>query len=291
MAAVPYVELTGEEWRVRSGRGPGEVDPITADHRPLADLVADLVADRVTRPQPGHGPTVVVGVTGGVAVGKSVTAAALGRTLEGDHGLRSEVVATDGFLLPNRVLAERGLAERKGYPESYDHVRLVAFLEAVTAGTTAEAPRYDHDRYDVRTDGAQVVDHPEVLVVEGLNVLQPPPPPLPSLAPFDRRRARRSVADFLDLSVYVDADEADLHAWFLARFRALRAAAAGNPDSFFAGFDGLSTEEFDAIGDAVWFGVNRPNLVEHVAPTRERADVVLEKAADHTVRRAVVRRG
>jgi len=312
------VELTGEQWLERAGADPAppgaEAEPrpaqvtdgiaihdpdrsapdLAASHRPLAGLVASLVAVHDARRQavtrftgPALGPTpYVVGVTGAVAAGKSVTAHVLAATLTAAHGVRAEVVSTDGFLFDNGELEARGLSDRKGYPESYDHLGLISFLETVKAGRAAGAPVYDHDRYDVIDGRTQLVDRPDVLVLEGLNVLQPAPPPPDG--PADRR-AGLLVSDFVDFAVYVDADEDDLLAWFLLRLQALRAAAAGDPSSFFAAFEGLSDDAFAAAGRAVWAGVNRPNLVDHIAPTRDRADLVMEKARDHSVRRVVVR--
>jgi len=252
---------------------PATLAAVLADHRPLAGLIASRVG------APGHPrPTFVVGIAGAVAAGKSLTAQVLAALLTAGDGPRPDVVSTDGFLYPNQELAKQGLTNRKGFPESYDRSRLVAFLSAVRAGHVAEAPRYDHDRYDVVAGRCQLVDRPEVLIVEGVNVLQADP-----VGP--------TVSDFLDFSIYLDADEVDLHRWFLARMRALRASSAGDPGSFFAGFATFSDDEFSAIGDAVWTSINRPNLVDHIAPTRARADLVLEKASDHTVRRVVLERG
>ena len=293
------VELTGDQWRAGAAgppfdlrpADPGAIGPVAdhlastgvvlpaatlaavvADHRPLAGLVAGRFS------APGHQhPTLVVGIAGAVAAGKSLTAQVLAALLTAGDGPRTDVVSTDGFLYPNQELAKRGLTERKGFPESYDQARLVAFLSAVRSGHVAEAPLYDHDRYDVVAGRVQLVDRPEVLIVEGVNVLQAAPP-------------GPAVSDFVDLSVYIDADETDLHRWFLIRMRALRAASTGDPSSFFAGFAGFSDNEFSAIGDAVWTSINRPNLVDHIAPTRTRADLVLEKAPDHTVRRVVLTR-
>ena len=215
---------------------------------------------------PRTGRPVVVGLAGGVAVGKTATSSMLASVLADRDHLRVDVVSTDGFLLPNAELDRLGLSARKGFPESYDHARLVGFVEDVRAGREVVAPRYDHLTYDVVVDGGVLVGRPDVLVLEGVNALQDP------------------FVDRLDLAVYLHADEDDLRRWYHARIRRLRADAPGDGSSWYDSFTGMSDDEFAVVADAVWDAINRPNLVDHIEPTRARADVVIEKAADHSIR-------
>ena len=230
---------------------------------PAADLVVRLVADARTRPPSA---SVVVGLAGGVAVGKTATSSMLAAVLADRDGLRVEVVSTDGFLFPNAELERRGLSARKGFPESYDHERLVKFVVAVRERRPITVPRYDHLTYDVTVDGGVQIEAPDVLVLEGVNALQEP------------------LVDRLDLAIYLHADEEDLRRWYHARIRQLRADAPGDGSSWYDGFTGMSDDEFAVIADTVWDSINGPNLADHIAPTRARADVVVEKAADHSIR-------
>jgi type I pantothenate kinase len=176
------------------------------------------------------------------------------------------VVSTDGFLMANAELDQLGLAARKGFPESYDHRRLVGFVSEVRAGRRVGAPRYDHLVYDVVVDGGVLVEQPDVLVLEGVNALQEP------------------LVGRLDLAVYLHADEDDLRRWYHARIRRLRAEAPGDGSSFYDGFTSMTDDEFAVVADGVWDSVNHPNLVDHIEPSRSRADVVVEKAPDHSIR-------
>lgn len=223
----------------------------------------------------------VIGIAGSVAVGKSTTARLLQALLARwpDHP-RVDLVTTDGFLFPNAVLAERGLLERKGFPESYDVRRLLRFLRDVKSGAAeARAPVYSHLVYDVLADAEQVVCHPDIVIVEGLNVLQRGGPDDPLV-----------VSDLFDFSIYVDADEDHVRRWFLERFVTLRATAFRDPTSFFHRFTALTDAEAEAVALGVWDAVNGVNLAENVLPTRERADLILEKGPDHRVRRVRLRR-
>ncbi len=278
-----FDELNPEQWLalVRAeGAVPAELaatPTIARTHAPLAEIIA---RQRTGRGELAHRGTFIVGVTGGIAAGKTVTAAALQALLVDGRGLAVEVVSTDGFLLPNRELDRRGLTARKGFPESYDHARLVEFVSAVRDGASpVEAPIYDHGAYDVVPDRTRRIEAPDVLVLEGLNVLQPSP-----------SSASAEVPDLLDLAVFVDADLADLRRWFGERLVRLRAEATGDGTSFYDGFATMTDDEFAAMADAVWRSVNEPNVVDHVLPTRGRADLVLEKQPDHSVRRVRVRR-
>ena len=217
----------------------------------------------------------VVGVVGPVAVGKSTLARTLQVLLRAGSGATSgaEVVSTDSFLLPNDELARRGLVERKGFPESYDWDALTRFLLDVRHGRAGVSVRvYSHGRYDVRPAAGQEVGPPGGLVVEGLTLLQVPPTP-----------GFLEPADLVDLAVYVHADEARVRRWFVERFMRLRSGAGEGGDSFFRMFAALSDEEALRAADAVWESVNLPNIRDHVAPTRVRADVVVVKGDDHAI--------
>ena len=223
----------------------------------------------------------VVAVAGSVAVGKSTIARLLRELMSRwPDTPRVELVTTDGFLYPNAELERRGIMARKGFPESYDRRALVSFLTEVKSGAPeVRAPFYSHMRYDIVPDAHVTVRRPDVVIVEGLNVLQPPP------APHDV-----AVSDLFDFSVYVDADPAHIAQWYVERFMALKTGAFANPSSFFNVFSHLSDEEAVQTALGYWNDINLPNLMENVQPTRGRASLVLQKAADHTVERVLLRK-
>lgn len=220
----------------------------------------------------------IIGVAGSVAVGKSTTARILRALLQRwPSSPKVDLVTTDGFLHPNAVLNERGLMRRKGFPESFDRGRLVSFLAEVKSGAPAlEVPIYSHLVYDVVPGEHIVVDQPDILIVEGLNILQPG---LPGKAGAPILYA----SDFLDFSIYIDADAGDLEAWYLERFFRLRETAFRNPASFFKRYADMSEEEAGKFGLDNWRSINLPNLVENIEPTRSRADLILRKGSDHLV--------
>ncbi|MCK6068082.1 MULTISPECIES: type I pantothenate kinase [Microbacterium] len=223
----------------------------------------------------------VIGVAGSVAVGKSTIARLLRELMSrwGDTP-RVELVTTDGFLYPNAELERRGLMDRKGFPESYDRRALIDFLHEVKSGAAeARAPFYSHMRYDIMPDAHVTVRRPDVVIVEGLNVLQPPP------APNDV-----AVSDLFDFSIYVDADAAHVEQWYVERFLALRKGAFSNPNSYFRVFADISDDEAVERALGYWRDINLPNLLENVLPTRHRATLVLQKASDHTVERVSLRK-
>ncbi len=224
-------------------------------------------------------PPYVVGIAGSVAVGKSTFARVLRRLLASwpDHP-RVELVTTDSFLHPRAVLERRGLMDRKGFPESYDLRRMLAFLSAVKAGGVASAPVYSHTTYDVLPGEAQEVHRPDILLFEGLNVLQTVPA-APLLA-----------SDFFDFSVYVDAEEQHIAAWYAQRFLLLQRTAFRQPASYFRHFRDLSRGQALAEADGIWRRINLPNLRENIRPTRERARVILRKGADHRMEEIRLRR-
>ena len=240
----------------------------------LRETVGAFLGERI-RPAP-----FAIAIAGSVAVGKSTTARVL-RTLISRWPARprTELVTTDNFLYPNAVLAKRGLTGRKGFPESYDRRALLRFVQQVRAGAPeVTAPVYSHLAYDILPGQRQSVRRPDVLILEGLNVLQPAP------------AGALAVADFLDFSIYVDARTDDIEQWFLARLRALRDTAFTDPRSPFRALAEVSLAEVDAFGAEVWKTINEVNLVENIQPTRARATLVLYKDACHAVTRVGLRR-
>ena len=227
----------------------------------------------------------VIAVAGSVAVGKSTTARLLQTLLAAGQGTpRVDLVTTDGFLYPNAVLQQRGLLDRKGFPESYDRRALLRFLAEVKSGRTeVDAPVYDHQSYDIVPGARQVVDRPDILVLEGLNVLQ-------AGRRADGTTPEIFLSDYFDFSVYVDAAESDIRQWYVERFLALRRTAFADTGAFFHRFADLSDEEARQTALGIWTAVNGPNLRSNIAPTRSRARLVLQKAADHSVRRILLRK-
>jgi type I pantothenate kinase len=220
----------------------------------------------------------VVGVAGSVAVGKSTTARILRELLaRWPDTPRVELVTTDGFLHPNDVLRRRGLMQRKGFPESYDRRRLLRFVAAVKSGAEeVRAPVYSHLTYDIVPGAEVVVRRPDVLVVEGLNVLQPAPLRADGMQSL-------TVSDFFDFSIFVDARTQDIRRWYVERFLELRRTAFSRPESYFHRYAALSDEEAVARAEEIWRDINERNLVENILPTRGRATLVLGKGPDHSV--------
>ncbi|MEQ9635176.1 MAG: type I pantothenate kinase [Devosia marina] len=234
---------------------------------------------------PGDKVPFIIGVAGSVAVGKSTTSRILRALLSRwPSSPKVDLVTTDGFLYPNKVLEERGLMQRKGFPESYDRARFVNFLGDIKSGKAkVSVPVYSHLVYDVVPGEEVIIERPDILIVEGLNILQP------GELPRDGKPIL-FASDFIDFSIYIDADVNDLRDWYLTRFFRLRETAFRDPTSFFRKFSEMSEEEAGAFGRNVWETINLPNLLENVLPTRGRADLILKKGKDHRVEKVKLKR-
>src|SRR5437588_1467765 len=278
---TPMTLRAEEVTRLRSMHDRLDMSEVEEIYLPLSRLLSMYVAatQRLFRVQQRFLGTedtkmpYIIGIGGSVAVGKSTTARVLQALLARWPNVpKVDLVTTDGFLYPNAVLAREGLMERKGFPESYDLPALLRFLSDIKAGRRpVRAPVYSHLLYDVMPNQWIEIDRPDILIVEGLNVLQTARPPKDGKAiPF--------VSDFFDFSVYLDADEDVLQSWYVDRFLTLRGTAFRNPKSYFHRYSSLSDEEARKTATSIWTRINLVNLHENVLPTRPRADLILKKA-------------
>ncbi|MBC7518411.1 MAG: type I pantothenate kinase [Microbacteriaceae bacterium] len=305
-ARTPYIELDRADWaslapttplpltpnEVVELRGLGErldLREVSDVYLPLSRLINLYAAGtkqlhRTTSNflgQRADSTPFVIGVAGSVAVGKSTTARLLRELLaRWDDTPRVELVTTDGFLHPNAELSRRGLMDRKGYPESFDRRALLRFVSRVKSGAAeVRAPFYSHLNYDIVPGAEIVVRRPDILIVEGLNVLQPP-----------TNAHRLAVSDLFDFSVYVDARSSDIATWYEDRFLKLQQGAFADPKSYFHRYSALNSEEARAKAREIWNRTNGPNLAENILPTRSRATLILRKDALHQVDRVLVRK-
>ena len=306
----PYVSFSREEWaRLRANtpmtltdgdletlRGLNEyvsLQEVTEVYLALSRLlnlyvaaaqglhhVTDLFLGKPERAVP-----YIVGVAGSVAVGKSTFARILRALLaRWPNHPKVDLITTDGFLYPNRVLEERGLMNRKGFPESYDLRRLMRFMAELKSGADeVRAPVYSHLVYDIVPGEEAVLHQPDIVIVEGLNVLQTPDGAL-------RRSIRTFVSDFFDFSIYLDADEGDVEEWYVARFLTLRDTAFRDPRSYFRRYAELPTDDAVSTARRIWADINGINLRENIRPTRDRARLILRKGADHSIREVRLRK-
>ena len=306
----PYIELSRQEWadladhtdidlddatltRLRGLGDPTDQNEVAQIYVPLTQLLhlhikhtghlyrasnAFLELDVERTP-------FVIGIAGSVAVGKSTTARLLQELLRRSPGNpRVDLVTTDGFLYSKGELEARGIGERKGFPESYDRRALLTFVAQVKSGMPeVHAPVYSHRTYDIVPGETQVVSKPDILIIEGLNVLQP-------ARVHSDGHAGLAVSDFFDFSVYVDADENDIERWFVERFHTLRPIALNDPESFYQQFAHLSAEQITTFATQVWDDINGPNLELNIRPTRERATAILYKGANHGVENIRIRK-
>ncbi|WP_235776424.1 type I pantothenate kinase [Robertmurraya massiliosenegalensis] len=230
-------------------------------------------------------PPFIIGVAGSVAVGKSTTSRILQSLLLDLPGQpKVDLITTDGFLFPNDVLKEKGLADRKGFPESYDLKSLIEFLTEVKSGNRcARAPIYSHLHYDIIPNQYHEVCQPDIVIIEGINVLQTPKQVGDSIP-------SRFVSDFFDISIYVDAEEEHIFQWYLERFKVLKKTAFTNPESYFKRYADLSESETERTATDIWTRINKVNLEKNILPTKFRADLIIEKSFNHEVENIRVRK-
>jgi type I pantothenate kinase len=287
--------LTGDEVsRLRSMGDPIDLDEVSKIYLALTRLLSAHVESSkwlfwqrrkfLNVPDKRKTPF-VIGVAGSVAVGKSTTARILKELLaRWPNSPKVDLVTTDGFLLPNEILRQQNLMDRKGFPESYDQKAVLKFLAGIKAGEAdVVAPLYSHLTYDVLPGEGVHINQPDILIFEGINVLQT------RALPPDGRDVPM-VSDFFDFSIYIDADEADIHRWYVNRFMGLRETAFRDPASFFHRYAEMNADAARAIAEHLWESINLKNLRENILPTRPRADLILRKGGNHLVDQVALRK-
>jgi type I pantothenate kinase len=307
----PYHHFTAEEWakfradtpltltadeisRLRSLDDPINLDEVRRIYLSLSRLLSTHVEASqrlfrqrnrfLTLPDASKTPF-IIGIAGSVAVGKSTTARVLKELLaRWPSSPKVDLITTDGFLYPNAVLQREDMMQRKGFPESYDVGQILRFLSAIKAGEqNVKAPRYSHLTYDVLPDDYTLVDRPDILIFEGINVLQSRPLPADGkIVPI--------VSDFFDFSIYIDADEEQIHQWYVQRFMKLRETAFRDPTSFFKRYAVIDADAAKTVAEGLWENINLKNLRQNILPTRPRADIILRKSRDHFIETVSLRK-
>lgn len=310
-AYSPYYFFSSEEWsrfradtpltltadevtRLRSMGDPIDLDEVRRIYLSLSRLLSSHVeSSQILFEQRNRFLSLsdvaktpfVIGIAGSVAVGKSTTARILKELLRRwPSSPKVDLITTDGFLYPNAELQRRNLMQRKGFPESYDTAALLRFLSAIKAGQpNVEAPCYSHLVYDVLPNERKIVDRPDILIFEGINVLQS------RHLPADGKIVPM-VSDFFDFSIYIDADERLIHNWYVARFMKLRETAFRDPNSFFHRYASITEEEAVTTAEGLWKTINLKNLRQNILPTRPRADLILQKGRNHLIEQVALRK-
>jgi type I pantothenate kinase len=307
----PYHHFTANEWakfradtpltltsdeiaRLRSLDDPINIDEVRQIYLSLSRLLSthveasqQLFRQRnrfLSLPDVSKTPF-IIGIACSVAVGKSTTARVLKELMSRwPSSPKVDLITTDGFLYPNAVLQREGLMQRKGFPESYDIGQILRFLSAIKAGEpNVKAPQYSHLTYDVLPDAHTLVDRPDILIFEGINVLQSRPLPADGkIVPI--------VSDFFDFSIYIDADEEQIHQWYVQRFMKLRETAFRDPTSFFKKYAAIDADAALAVAEGLWENINLKNLRQNIIPTRPRADIILRKSRNHFIEKVSLRK-